>query len=1495
MRTFARQVLVAMLLSLAFAASAAANGLFVPLEAAQADSAAALGSVPLAAHRVRDVAIDPAYLAQRIAPPDVDHVQGRLGLVPAPATVRLELFPGIVADLERTSISEAFGGGFVWTGEGRGPSAAWADLVIRDGRITGHVTVFGTEPRAYRIDPLPNEGLHRITELDSALFPAEAHPRGEGHDHGHDHEHGHDDHDHAHETKAEHLPQGSSAAENTTIVDVLITYTSAAAAMVSDIQAQANLAISLSNTAFTRSGVLVQYRLVGTHLVSGYTEPSSYSTLLHDLTNGILAPFQTVHTLRNSTGADLVALLVDNQQYCGIAWRPNMPSASTAQWGYSVTTIGCISNHTFAHELGHNFGLHHDRYVSDPAPNTAYNYGYVNLAGRFRTVMAYQNQCTDSGFSCTRINNFSNPAVLHEGRATGIPAGTTGAAHAQRWKNEVREIIAAYRPAAGPPNNLFANRINISVPGTVTGTNVGATSEPGQPTIATSNSNNAVWWRFTPANNCAATIDTFGSNFDTTLATFTGSAVNALTQVAANDDAGGGLQSRVEFQAMAGTEYQIAVAGYNNATGNITLNVDCPVQGPSVTTNPATSIGQDSATLNATVNPNGVESAYLFQYGTTTSYGTTIDGENIGAGTNTQNVSRTITELSCGTTYNFQAVAGNVNQQLAYGGNQTFTTLACATRIIRLTGGLSFGDVTVGQSSQRTLTIHNDGNSTLNVSSISYPSGFSGNWSGNIPAGSSRDVTVTFAPTAAQNYSGSLTVYSNRTSGTNTLTVSGVGVVPSQPPSAVTNAATNITMHSATLNASINPNGTPTIYWFDYGPTISYGSTTAAHSAGSGTSNVSGTDTVTGLQCGTTYHFRVRASNSDGFDSNGDDETFATDACDAPTTPSNLSAIDVEPTSARLVWEASTDNSGSGLAGYKIEYCTGAECSDFFEIGTAVGTDVTIEPLSPDRTYRLRVRAYDNDGNHSEYSNIVSFTTPLPEVTPVQLQNGVAVHELSGDQGSQQFFSIEIPADRTELRVEIWGGSGGIVDLYVRHGQVPTLDNWDCRPYLWGSEETCVATNPQAGTHYVMIHGYEAYTGLSLRATYTPAQGAVCGPDDDHTVTAGPQPGATKEVAGCRSIFVENGVIVPATGSLELVARERIVFRPGVRVIAGGQLSARVDSTYPSSASPALAEQGSVAVGAPGAESTRATRWWIPEADDARRREGVAATATEERAGAPISIGDGDPGSVEESDLTAPAGLDAIPGDGSVALRWETVPEADRYHVYWSRNPGIHPFTAASYEGFLGNVPDARAIVADLENDRDYFFVVTATRGGRESAASIEVGATPEAGPVLIAGRYALEALDAPTVVDLDTGLEWRRCALGQQWDGAACTGSAGSYSHAEAQQATAAFNRSRASEEPQWRLPEVGELQGLVYCTSGTPAHFPDGTGCWGSHGIPTLEPTVFPTGSAAGGWFWSRSTHTDGQAWGVDFNRGTAQPYQASAFSGVRLVRPASEGDNE
>ena len=108
--------------------------------------------------------------------------------------------------------------------------------------------------------------------------------------------------------------------------------------------------------------------------------------------------------------------------------------------------------------------------------------------------------------------------------------------------------------------------------------------------------------------------------------------------------------------------------------------------------------------------------------------------------------------------------------------NASGNGIPAPTRIIGLSGNLAFGDVQVGQTSTRTLTISNSGNSTLAVSSISYPSGFSGAYSGNISAGGSTNVTVTFAPTSATSYSGTITVNSDKTSGTNTISTSGNGI-----------------------------------------------------------------------------------------------------------------------------------------------------------------------------------------------------------------------------------------------------------------------------------------------------------------------------------------------------------------------------------------------------------------------------------------------------------------------------------------------------------------------------------------------------------------------------------------------------------------------------------------------------------------------------------------------------------------------------------------------
>ena len=107
----------------------------------------------------------------------------------------------------------------------------------------------------------------------------------------------------------------------------------------------------------------------------------------------------------------------------------------------------------------------------------------------------------------------------------------------------------------------------------------------------------------------------------------------------------------------------------------------------------------------------------------------------------------------------------------------TYDTIS-EQKIIRIDGDLSFGEVHVGQNSQMVFTIYNDGNSTLNVSEITYPTGFSGNWSeGSISAGDYKEVIVTFTPQTAQVYSGNISVTSNKTSGTNTIECSGAGIV----------------------------------------------------------------------------------------------------------------------------------------------------------------------------------------------------------------------------------------------------------------------------------------------------------------------------------------------------------------------------------------------------------------------------------------------------------------------------------------------------------------------------------------------------------------------------------------------------------------------------------------------------------------------------------------------------------------------------------------------
>jgi YD repeat-containing protein len=92
-------------------------------------------------------------------------------------------------------------------------------------------------------------------------------------------------------------------------------------------------------------------------------------------------------------------------------------------------------------------------------------------------------------------------------------------------------------------------------------------------------------------------------------------------------------------------------------------------------------------------------------------------------------------------------------------------------------------------------------------------------------------------------------------------------------PTVTTSAATSVTSTTATLNGTVNPNGSSTTAYFQYGTTTSYGSTTASQSMGSGTSAVAASANLTGLTAGGTYHFRIVAINSAGT-SYGSDMSF---------------------------------------------------------------------------------------------------------------------------------------------------------------------------------------------------------------------------------------------------------------------------------------------------------------------------------------------------------------------------------------------------------------------------------------------------------------------------------------------------------------------------------------------------------------------------------------------------------------------------------------------
>lgn len=141
------------------------------------------------------------------------------------------------------------------------------------------------------------------------------------------------------------------------------------------------------------------------------------------------------------------------------------------------------------------------------------------------------------------------------------------------------DILLSLVLSAQPANDNFVNRINIPGGGVAVGHNLGATKETGETNHAQAVGGKSVWWTWTAPSDSCVTVTTAGSGFDTLLHVYTNATLASLVSVAANDDATGDVTSSVSFKAIAGLTYQIAVDGFNGASGNILLQV-IPFAGP---------------------------------------------------------------------------------------------------------------------------------------------------------------------------------------------------------------------------------------------------------------------------------------------------------------------------------------------------------------------------------------------------------------------------------------------------------------------------------------------------------------------------------------------------------------------------------------------------------------------------------------------------------------------------------------------------------------------------------------------------------------------------------------------------------------------------------------------------------------------------------------------------------------------------------------------------
>ncbi len=329
-----------------------------------------------------------------------------------------------------------------------------------------------------------------------------------------------------------------------------------------------------------------------------------------------------------------------------------------------------------------------------------------------------------------------------------------------------------------------------------------------------------------------------------------------------------GLQSNTTYYFRAAAQNNFGTA-YGSVLNFITQSGGGFGSAPIVTTNSASNITPNSATLNGSVNPNNSNTTVWFEYGLNNSLGSTVGYQSVNSANYTMNITAYLSGIQPNNTYYYRIVAQN-SYGTMYGSLLSFYTTQSgggfgSAPIVTTNAASSIGQAyatlnTSVNPNGAIATVWFEYGTTMSLGySIGYQSIGAGNYSQNISSYISSlqaNATYYFRAVAQNTYGtsyGSILSFITQT-----------GYQTGNAPIVSTNSASYIYQNSALLNGTVNPNYSLTTAWFEWGGTNSLGNRTTSQSMGDGTIASPLSFALTGLNSGINYYYRVAAQNSYG-------------------------------------------------------------------------------------------------------------------------------------------------------------------------------------------------------------------------------------------------------------------------------------------------------------------------------------------------------------------------------------------------------------------------------------------------------------------------------------------------------------------------------------------------------------------------------------------------------------------------------------------------------